>query len=105
MNANVSKIIGDQVLKQIEIIINDNETKVLDIDGLFVAVGREPKNEAFANVANLNNLGYIVSNDGVHTNIDGIYVAGDAREKVLRQLTTAVSDGSLAATIAIKEMK
>ena len=105
MNANVSKIIGDQVLKQIEIITNDNETKVLDIDGLFVAVGREPKNEAFTNVANLNNLGYIVSNDGVHTNVDGIYVAGDAREKVLRQLTTAVSDGSLAATIAIKEMK
>ena len=47
----------------------------------------------------------VLSDDGVHTNVDGIYVAGDAREKDLRQLTTAVSDGSIAATIAIKEMK
>ena len=105
MNSNITKIIGEETLKQIEITDNNSNTRVLDIDGLFIAVGREPKNEIFANVATLNNLGYIIAKDNVHTNIDGIYVAGDAREKELRQLTTAVSDGSLAATIAIKEMK
>ena len=48
---------------------------------------------------------YIISEDGVHTNVKGIYVAGDARVKQLRQLTTAVGDGSIAATMAIKEME
>ena len=48
--------------------------------------------------------GYIIATDDVHTNVPGIYVAGDARVKILRQLTTAVGDGSLAAIVAIREM-
>ena len=59
----------------------------------------------FSNVVDLNEFGYIESEDGVHTKTKGIYVAGDNRIKLLRQLTTAVSDGSIAATMAIKEMK
>ena len=59
----------------------------------------------FYNVVNIDKTGYIISKDNVHTKTKGIYVAGDARVKDLRQLTTAVSDGSIAATIAIKEMK
>jgi thioredoxin reductase (NADPH) len=61
-----------------------------------------PSNEAFEGVIELEN-GYIKSTDGVHTNVEGIYVAGDTRVKELRQLTTAVGDGALAATKAIKE--
>ena len=72
---------------------------------LHLLIQYAPKNELFSNVVTLNESGYIESNDGVHSNVDGIYVAGDARVKILRQLTTAVSDGSIAATIAIKEMK
>ena len=53
----------------------------------------------------IDNSGYIISNDGVHTSQLGIYVAGDARVKDLRQLTTAVSDGAIAATTAIREME
>ena len=71
---------------------------------IFIAIGQSPKNEIFSNLIELEN-GYIKSEDGVHTNIDKIYVAGDARVKDLRQLTTAVADGSIAATTAIKEMK
>ena len=73
------------------------------VDGIFIAVGQEPKNEMFSNVVDLNEFGYIISEDGVHTKTKGIYVAGDNRIKLLRQLTTAVSDGSVAATVAIKE--
>ena len=51
----------------------------------------------------LDSYGYMVPIDGVHTKVEGIYVAGDARTKELRQLTTAVSDGSIAATTALKE--
>ena len=80
------------------------QTKNLEVDGLFIAVGQIPNNEIFQNVVDLEN-GYIKSVDGVHTKTEGIYVAGDTRVKDLRQLTTAVSDGAIAATTAIKEMK
>ena len=49
--------------------------------------------------------GYIKTEDGVHTNIDKIYVAGDNKKKLLKQLVTAESDGAIAATVAIKEME
>lgn len=104
-NSTVVKLNGDERLESI--IVKDdkeNETK-LDIEGLFIAVGQEPKNEMFADIIKLNQFGYIESEDGVHTNQEGIYVAGDCRVKLLRQLTTAVSDGSIAATVAMKEMR
>ena len=76
-------------------------SRIIPISGLFVAVGQEPKNEIFADIIELDEKGYIKTDDGIHTNVEGIYVAGDCRNKPLRQLTTAVSDGSIAATIAI----
>ena len=105
LNSNVVKLNGENNLESIEIKNNSKKLKKIDVDGLFIAVGQEPKNEMFANVVKINESGYIKSKDGVHTNCEGIYVAGDAREKNLRQLTTAVSDGSIAATVAIREMK
>lgn len=92
-------------LESIDIKNADGDIKTIDVRGLFIAVGQEPNNAVFADIINLDKFGYIESEDGVHTNIKGIYVAGDARVKELRQLTTAVSDGSIAATIAIKEME
>lgn len=99
--ANVIKINGNNIVNTIEL---DNG-KVLDVDGVFIAIGLEAKNEIFKSLIELDEAGYFISNDGVHTNVPFIYVAGDAREKDLRQLTTAVSDGSIAATVAIKEIK
>ena len=105
LNSNVTKLNGEDFLKSIDIEDNQGNIRTLDINGLFIAVGQTPKNEIFANIIKLNTSGYIESEDGVHTNIKGIYVAGDTRVKQLRQLTTAVSDGAIAATIAIKEME
>ena len=103
INSNVVKLNGEDVLTSID--VNNNEEIInIPIDGLFIAVGQEPKNEMFTNIVDLNERGYIKSSD-LHTKIDGIYVAGDTREKNLRQLTTAISDGAIAATEAIKEMK
>lgn len=81
-----------------------NQTTEIKVDGLFVAVGNQPQNQIFQDVIELDDVGYIKTNDGVHTNINGVYVAGDTREKDLRQLTTAVSDGAIAATVAVQEM-
>lgn len=104
LNANVTKLNGDNHLESIDIEKKDNIVININIDGLFIAVGQEPKNEIFANIIELDSTGYIKSEDGVHTNKEGIYVAGDARVKTLRQLTTAVGDGAVAATTAIKEI-
>lgn len=105
LNSNVIKLNGDNLLESIEVKNNDGSISTIELNGLFIAVGQEPKNGIFTNLVNIDKAGYIESEDGVHTNVEGIYVAGDARQKELRQLTTAVSDGSIAATIAIKEMK
>jgi len=99
-NSQITNILGDTTLSKIEI----NNDKLIDVDGLFIAIGFVPSNDAFANVVELNNRGYIITTDTVKTKIKGIYVAGDNRDKELRQLTTAVNDGAIAATIAIKEM-
>ncbi len=105
LNSNVTKLIGSDRLNAIEVTNNDGTSKDVNVDGLFIAVGQAPKNEIFKNLIELDDKGYIISNDGVHTNREGIYVAGDTRVKDLRQLTTAVSDGAIAATTAIKEME
>lgn len=105
LNSEVKKINGKDYLESIEVIDKNGNTNKIEIDGLFIAVGQSPKNEIFANLITLNKSGYIESIDGVHTNQEHIYVAGDTRVKTLRQLTTAVSDGAIAATIAIKEME
>ena len=105
LNSNVTKINGKDNIESLEITNTNEEVSTLKVDGLFVAVGQSPRNEIFNNVVDIDERGYIISEDGVHTKTEHIYVAGDAREKDLRQLTTAVSDGSIAATVAIREMK
>lgn len=104
LNSNVVKINGENV-ESIEVKDNNENIAKIEVNGLFIAVGQEPKNAIFADLIKINEFGYIESLDGVHTNIEGIYVAGDARVKNLRQIVTAVSDGAIAATTAIKEMK
>ena len=103
LNATIKSLNGTDSLESITIQKEDGEEEI-KVDGLFIAIGQDPKNEIFSNVVDLNEKGYILSEDGVHTKTKGIYVAGDTRVKTLRQLTTAVSDGSLAATTAIMEM-
>ncbi len=104
-NSNIVKLNGKDLLESIDVEDNQGNIATIDVNGLFIAVGQIPKNEIFANLIELDQSGYIKSKDGVHTNEKGIYVAGDTRVKDLRQLTTAVSDGAIAATVAIKEME
>ncbi len=104
LNSTIVSLKGQDCLEEIIIKDNQDNKQTLKVDGLFIAIGQEPKNEIFSNVVDLNEKGYIKTTDGVHSKTEGIYIAGDTREKYLRQLTTAVSDGSIAATMAIKEM-
>ena len=97
-NSNVTKLNGDKVLESVTI----NNDKEIKVSGLFIAIGRVPNNEEFKDLIKVDDYGYIKSDESCHTNIDGIYVAGDNRTKELRQLVTATSDGAIAATEAIK---
>ena len=105
LNSQLLEIIGNDVITGIKVKNNDGSIKLLDIDGLFIAIGQVPNSQCFSKNIEIDKDGYIISSDGVHTNIDGIYVAGDVRVKDLRQLTTAISDGAISATVAIKEME
>lgn len=100
-NSVVTDLIGCDTLEKIKI----NNDEEINVSGVFVAIGQEPNNMMFKNVVDIDEKGYIITTEEVKTKTKGIYVAGDARDKVLRQLTTATSDGALAATYAIKEME
>ncbi len=101
-NSNVTKLNANEKLESIEVTNKDGNIQTINVDGLFVAVGRIPENQNFAKVINLDESGYIVAGENCNTNVDGIFVAGDNRVKEVRQLVTATSDGAIAATEAIK---
>ena len=92
----VTKIDGNNHLENIEI----NNNKELNIDGLFIAIGKIPTID-FIDIEKTEE-GYIKSDELCHTNIENVFVAGDIRNKSLRQLVTATNDGAIAATEAIK---
>lgn len=78
------------------------ETRTLAVSGLFVAIGQEPDNGPFAQLAQVDQYGYFAAGEDCLTKTPGVFVAGDCRTKSLRQLTTAAADGSVAATAACK---
>lgn len=102
-NSNVTKLISDKRLRAIEVTNKvDGSVREVELNGLFVAVGRIPENRNFADLVRLDDAGYVEAGEDCHTSCDGIFVAGDNRTKTLRQLVTAASDGAMAATEAIK---
>ena len=102
-NSNVTKLISDKRLRAIEVTNNlDGSVRTVELNGLFVAVGRIPENRNFANLVKLDDAGYVEAGEDCHTSCDGIFVAGDNRTKTLRQLVTAAADGAMAATEAVK---
>ncbi len=81
---------------------SDGSETELKVNGLFVAIGLVPENDAFAEIAGLNEWGYIDSDESCVTKTAGIFVAGDCRQKQIRQITTATADGSVAALAACR---
>lgn len=79
--------------------VNGEET-VIDADGLFVAIGLEPHNEIYSDVAELDDRGYFNADETLITKTKGVFVAGDCRNKKIRQISTATSDGAVAAMAA-----
>lgn len=80
--------------------VKNGEVSEIDLEGLFVAIGQIPDNEAFADYVNLDETGYIVAGEDCKTSQEGVFAAGDCRTKSVRQLTTAAADGTVAALAA-----
>ena len=80
----------------------DGSTQDLEVDGAFLAVGLVPENEAFAQVAKLDDRGYFQASEDCLTQTPGVFVAGDCRQKHIRQVTTAAADGAIAALAAVR---
>ena len=100
LEVTVDSFVGDNELEGIVIKNSAGETRKLELDGLFVAIGLIPQNEAFKNVVKLDGRGYAEVDESCETETKGIFVAGDCRTKRIRQVTTAAADGAIAALSA-----
>lgn len=99
-NTSVVDFIGEDELTAIEYTDKDGSLCRQEIPAVFIAIGQVPDNKAFANVADLDEAGYIIADETCRTRTPGVFVAGDCRTKAVRQVSTAVSDGAIAATNA-----
>ena len=94
-NSEVSKIQGEDMVESL--VVHQNQTKeetVLEVNGVFIAVGIIPNTEKFKGLVDMDEKGYILADESCITSAHGIFAAGDIRKKALRQIITAVADGA-----------
>ncbi|MBR2901106.1 MAG: thioredoxin-disulfide reductase [Clostridia bacterium] len=97
----IASIIAENRVSGVEIKnLKTQKTENIDCDGLFVSIGRQPATEFLKGVIDLDEYGYIIADESTKTNISGVFAVGDVRQKALRQVVTAVSDGAVAVHFA-----
>ncbi len=102
-NSQITALLGEEELTGITVCDNTGECYTqLNVAVVFVAIGKVPDNQRFAELLYLDQDGYIISDEEGMTSQTGIFAAGDCRQKQLRQLTTAVADGAVAAVNACR---
>ena len=100
-NSRVDELLYEKKLTGVRVLNTQNgETRNIDLDGLFISIGRSPESKLFEGQIDLDANGYIIADESTKTNIDGVFAAGDVRTKALRQIVTAASDGATAAYFA-----
>lgn len=99
----LEEILGDQVVTGARLINNQTkETSEISVDGVFIAVGNTPNTDLLKGLVEMDQAGWIKTNEDCETSVKGIYAAGDLRIKSLRQILTAASDGATAVFAAEK---
>ena len=97
-NSELVDIKGDQKVQQAILKnLKTNEETAIDAGGIFVAIGHEPNTKLFKNQIDLNENGYIILKNKTHTNIEGVFAAGDVHDTDYRQAVTAAAYGCMAA--------
>ena len=99
-NTSVCDFIGENELTAIEYKNEKGETLIHELPAVFVAIGQVPDNKVFANLVDLDDMGYIIADETCKTKTEGLFVAGDCRTKAVRQVSTAIGDGAVASTNA-----
>ena len=95
------EIKGDRLVTTLKIKnVDSSEETDLAVNGVFEAIGLIPDNDVYADLAELDDNGYILTDSEMRTKTPGLFAAGDTRQKSLRQIVTACSDGAQAATAA-----
>ena len=102
LNSRVTGLVADRRLRAVRVTSAGGEETEIAVDGLFVAIGREPGNRFAEGLADLDQAGYVVAGEDCRTKTPGLFAAGDCRTKELRQLVTAAADGAVAADGASK---
>ncbi len=99
--SNVRELLYGMKLSGVKIENNKSgEYEELELDGLFISIGRDPATDLFKGQLELDTSGYIIADESTRTNIPGVFAVGDVRTKVLRQIVTAASDGAVASHYA-----
>ncbi|KAF0197507.1 MAG: thioredoxin reductase (NADPH) [Bacillota bacterium] len=102
-NSTINEIKGDGIVEAVVLKnIKTNELTEMETNGVFIYVGTVPQTDFLKGVVNLDSRGYIITDDRMETNVDGVFAVGDARVKYLRQVVTAAADGAIAAVAAEK---
>lgn len=96
-----SKVRGDSCVTALEYLKNGKK-KSIAVDGVFVAIGRRPQTENLVGKLELDGKGYIVCDERLHASQAGVFACGDARNGLVKQIATAVSDGAVASMEALK---
>ena len=97
----VENVIGEDELRAVTLrTLSNGSLRTLALDGLFIAIGLVPQNEPFAGLIELDERGYVRAGEACTTSLAGVFVAGDCRQKRIRQVTTASADGAVAALAA-----
>lgn len=94
-NSEVSRIQGEDMVESL--VLHEKFTKeerILEVNGIFIAVGILPNTKAFQGLVDMDEKGYILADESCATSAAGIFAAGDIRKKALRQIITAVADGA-----------
>lgn len=100
------EIKGDRLVNALTVKnLDTDETYDIEVGGVFEAIGLIPDNDIFGDLAELDDHGYILTDSEMRTKTPGLFAAGDTRQKSLRQIVTACSDGAQAATAAHEYLK
>ena len=98
-NTELDEVLGDSVVEGVRIFNNiTNEKQVLDVTGLFVAIGHQPNTDIFKGILDMDEVGYLITKGkSTKTKLPGVFAAGDVQDKEYRQAVTAAGTGCMAA--------
>ena len=100
-DSEVAELLGEDLLEGVKVRnLKNGEVRNVEIQGLFVSIGRKPATGLVKDQLTLDDAGYIIAEENTKTNLPGVYAVGDVRTKQLRQIVTAVADGAMAAHVA-----